>query len=526
MGNEKPIMPFTRNRAKQIILLFILLFSVVSCSPKNRSPDDTLVTILSAPVTSLDPLTATEANAQRVNQLIHVSLLAIGRDLTPQPSLAESFRVVSDQIIEFKLRSGCYFQNGKAIDLDDVAKSIELYSKPEHGSLFQESFRKITRFEKIDESRFRLHTKEPYPSLFYDLALLKVMPAGLHTSKVFQTSPIGGGPYRLVSISASGIKLERFDNKCMPQAFMPKIEAKVVRDDLSRLLKLRNGEVDLVMNDIDLRKIKAIQEGNSPGLRALVEDGTAASYMGLNFANPHLKKINVRRAIALSLDINAIIRYKLAGLATPTATVIAPSSYYHADIPPPARDLEEARRLLDIEGYGNGVNGKPPLRLTLKTTTYRPVAENARAISAQLAEAGIIVDHKAFEWGTFYADVRARNTEMFLLRWVGVAAPDLLYDIFHSSRLSANNRTNYVNPKMDALLNATSGTLNIDIRRRNFIEAQRLAAEDLPYVNLWIHKNVVAYREDIEGIELLPTDDWDNFPKIRKIRPKHAEVRP
>lgn len=290
----------------------------------------------------------------------------------------------------------------------------------------------------------------------------------------------------------------------------------MVRDDLSRFLKLRNGEVDAVLNDMDYRKVRLVLDQKVPGLKSEVSDGTTYSYMGLNFANPHLAKKNVRRAIALSLDIPAIIHYKLVDFATPTATLIAPSSWYHENIPPVQRNLAEARRLLDLEGYGNGENGKPPLTLTLKTTTYKPIMENARAIVDQLRDAGIVVQHKAFEWGTFYGDVKSRNTEMFLLRWVGVAAPDLLGEIFHSKRLKENNRTNYSNPKMDALLDKISSTLDPQIRRAALREVQELAAVELPFVSLWHNKNTITYRDNLTNVENLPTGDWDILLRIRK----------
>ena len=495
----------------------VLLVLAAGCGRGNKTPEDAIVTILAAPVANLDPLMGTDANTQHINQLVHISLTRIGPNLLPEPYLAESFRAVGDKTIEFRLKAGCRFQNNRPVIPEDVEASIRLYSDPAHKSMFQQAFGKIVRFEKIDARTFRLHTKDPAPALLYDLAVLKVMPPEEYDPEKFRAHPIGAGSYRVAEIGPSGVKLERFDNGCMPLPPMPKFQAKVVRDDLSRFLKLRNGEIDVVLNELDYRKVKIIREGKVKGIAAAAADGTGYSYMGLNFANTHLKKPNVRRAIALAIDVPAIIRHKLVEMATPTSTVVAPSSFFHEKLPSVRRDLTEAKRLLDLEGYGNGDNGKPPLELTLKTTTYRPITENARAIAEQLREAGIAVEHKAFEWGTFYGDVKARNTEMFLLRWVGVAAPDILAEIFHSKRLQENNRTNYSNAKVDALLDEGSNTLDPEKRRRAFASVQRIVAEELPYISLWHNQNAVAYRDNIEGIELLPTGDWDSFLKMRKI---------
>lgn len=501
---------------------YIGLFSlclIAGCSERHKTPDDAIVTVITSPIANLDPLLGTDAGSQRINQLAHAALTRQSANLVPVPQLAESIRSVGDKILEIRLRSGCKFQNGREIRVEDVENSIRLYTDPQYKSVFQQSFKRITRFEKLDASRFRLHMAEPAPSLVYDLSVLKILPLEEYDPQRFRTLPIGAGSYRVVENTPQGVKLERFDNPCLPLPAMPRIQAKVVRDDLSRFLKLRNGEVDIILNDMDYRKFQLILAGKVPGLRAEASDGTAYSYIGLNFANPHLRKRNVRRAIALALDIPEIIRYKLLDMATPTSTVIAPSSYFYEPIPPVKRDLAEAKRLLDLEGYGNGENGKPPLRLTLKTTTFRAIMENGRAIAEQLREAGILVEHKAFEWGTFYGDVKARNTEMFLLRWVGVAAPDLLEEIFHTRRLKENNRTNFSDPRVDELLDRARVLVDPEKRREAYRSVQRILAEELPYISLWHNRNVVAFRDNIEGVTMVPTGDWDVLLKMRK-RPR------
>ena len=162
---------------------------------------------------------------------------------------------------------------------------------------------------------------------------------------------------------------------------MPKITVKVVRDDLSRFLKLKRGELDVVLNDMNFRKVDLILKDPSLPMSAITVDGVNYAYMGINQNSPRLKDPRVRQALALSFDIPTLIHYKSRGLAKPSRGMLADMNWYaNLAIPVVQRDLAKARQLLDEAGYSNGTNGKPPLRLTLKTSSGLISVENARVL--------------------------------------------------------------------------------------------------------------------------------------------------
>ncbi|MGZ3696043.1 MAG: hypothetical protein ACXWQO_18455, partial [Bdellovibrionota bacterium] len=66
-------------------ILVLFAFLLVGCANPNRSPPDTITTILSAPVQSLNPLYAGDANSQHINELAHASLVNISDQLIPEP---------------------------------------------------------------------------------------------------------------------------------------------------------------------------------------------------------------------------------------------------------------------------------------------------------------------------------------------------------------------------------------------------------------------------------------------------------
>jgi peptide/nickel transport system substrate-binding protein len=497
----------------RVLLASTLLLA--ACANPNQSPPDTITTILSAPVQSLNPLYASDANSQHVNELIHSSLVTISDQLIPEPYLAQEFHFVNPTTLEFTLRKGCIFESGREIHSDDVAKSLAFIQDEKNKSV--KAMKRIKKFERVDDYKFRLLLEKPSLSLVADLELLKIMNLdGISTGDKPEHIP-GAGPYKLVSLSPSLISLERANAGCLPIPPTPKIKIKIVRDDLSRYLKLQRGELDIVQNEMNFRKLEVIAKDEKTPLRVATSDGIGYSYLGLNMTNPKLQDPRVREAIALSLDIPSLIKYKSRGMAQPGRNILADFNYYaNTNVPIVTRNLERARQLLDEAGYFNGSNGKPPLKLSLKTTTSMVSVENARVIAAQAKEAGIEINHQAYEWGIFYADVKTGNTELYQLRWVGVTDPRIYFEVFHSGEIGRNNRTRYKNPELDKMIEKGEATVDLKARKVIYDEVQATVAKDLPYIGLWYGKNVAVYRKELSNVKMPPNGSWRNLLEMRK----------
>lgn len=505
-----------RSENPVLFLLSVSLF-LCACTNRNQSPADTLTTVISAPVQSLNPLYGTDAASQHINELLHGALISINEQMVPAPYLAEEMRAPDPLTLEFKLRKGCTFATGRPITSDDVKKSIDYFRDPANQSAFLEAFAAIDRFEKVDDFRFRLVTKKPAPGLRTDLDLLKILDLEGVSPGAKPSDIPGAGPYRLVNLDAGQIQLERRPQPCLPEPPMPKIRIKVVRDDLSRFLKLKTGEIDLVLNEMNYRKVEVIEADPSLPMAVTSSGGIGYSYLGLNMANAKLRDPRVRRALALSLDIPSLIKYKSRGMAKPARNILSDENFYaNLSVPLLERNLAEAGRLLDEAGYSNGSNGKPPLKLTLKTNTSTISVENARVIVAQMKEAGIEMEHQANDWGIFYNDVKTGNAEVYILRWVGVTDPRIYYEAFHSREIGKTNRTRYNNPEMDKWLDMGESTTDPMRRRDAYLKVQEIASRDLPYIGLWYGKNVAVYRKEVKNVSLHPAGKWKPLLSMRK----------
>src|SRR6185503_11827270 len=102
---------------------------------------------------------------------------------------------------------------------------------------------------------------------------------------------------------------------------------------------------------------------------------------------------------------------------------------------------------------------------------------------------GIDLDLRSYELATFYADVLKGDFQIFSLQWVGgaLADPDILRRVFHSAQVppAGFNRGYYSNPAVDRLIDEASAARSEDERRSKYSQAQRIIAEDAPYIPIW-----------------------------------------
>ena len=82
-----------------------------------------------------------------------------------------------------------------------------------------------------------------------------------------------------------------------------------------------------------------------------------------------------------------------------------------------------------------------------------------------------------------------------------LADPDLLRRVFHSQQIppAGWNRGYYANPLTDRLIDRATAALDEESRRRFYGEAQKVIAQDAPYIPLWNRINVLVSQPTLSG---------------------------
>lgn len=439
-----------------------------------------------------------------------------------QPGLLASWKVLTPESWEFKLRPGVKFHNGEAFTAEDVAFTIArlplVVNSP--GS-FTTYTRAISGVEVVDPLTVRINTQMPYPSLLVDLARIAVINRRTHenaTTDEFNagTKAIGTGPYRLVQHrSGDRVLLERNEEYWGDKPAWERVDYRMITSDPARTAALLSGDVDIIdqVATSDLRRLRGDQrivlsEIESLRNAFLVFDHSRTGDSpfitdndGKPFGHNPLKDVRVRRALSLAIDRDAIVSRVMEGNASTSAQFVGKGVFGHApDLLPPRQDTEEARRLLAAAGYPEG------FRITLHGSNdrYPNDARTIQAVGQMWTRIGVRTAVEAMPFTSYIGRAGRQEFSAFYASWgsstgeTSAALRSTLATFDRSKGLGAVNRGRYSNPEFDARLLDAMAEMDDEKRERKLQEATHIAMADEAILPLMMFNNVWAMRRGLE----------------------------
>jgi peptide/nickel transport system substrate-binding protein len=488
----------------------LLVIAAVACTAnRRRTPDDTLVMLIDTPMTTVDPRYALTNNDGKLVRLVAPGLTSVDTpNVDSRMELAEAIERVDDKTIDVIIKDSAVFSDGTPVRGDDVAQTYASVMTETCGSLYAKGF--LERYVSVvatGPKRVRFNLKTPLATFLTDIEFGIISFHGAPTNACRPAKIIGAGPFVLRELTTQHAVLAPNPHyRIKPK--IGAIEIKFVRDAAARILMLVGGSADLVQNAVRPDLVDDVTR------RPRVEVASGASvlltYMLINNEDPVLKDKRVRQAIALALDRDALITAKFGGRAVPATGLLPPSHWaYHADVPRYPHDLARANALLDAAGLKRDASGVR-LHLVYKTSADAFRVSIARVLASQLAQVGIAVEVRSFEFATFFADVKKGNYQIATMQSPEITEPDFYFWFFHSSRFPSakdpdgSNRWRYANPEMDRLVEAGRAELDVPKRKALYAAAQYIAANDLPVIPLWHEDNVVLSNVDVKGYQIVP----------------------
>lgn len=491
-------------------MLLVIAAVCAACSAnRRRTPDDTLVMLIDGVMTTADPRYAKTNYDAKLSRLVAPGLMTVDTaDGMPQPELASAVERVDDRTIDVVVREDAKFSDGKPVRAEDVARTYQTVMDDKCSSLYQGPFlERFVSVEAVDARRVRFHLKQTVAMFMSDIEFGIV---SFHDVKPGECRPrqlVGAGPYKLRSLSTTGARLDANPHYRVKPA-MPHVHIKVVRDPAARILMLVGGSADLVQNGVRPDLVDDVIA--RPRVKKDAAPSVILSYMLFNNTDKVLADKRVRQAIAYALDRDELVQSNFGGRAVMATGLLPPTHWaYFGDVPHYSRNLDKAKALLEEAGYKADIRGVR-LNLVYKTSADPFRVAVAREIGAQLREAGINVEIRSFEFGTFFADVKKGNYQIATMQSPEITEPDFYFWFFHSSRWPSDkdpdgsNRWRYKNAEMDRIVEAGRAELDPAKRKLIYAEAQRLGAEELPIIPLWHEDNVVLSNVTVTGYQIVP----------------------
>ncbi|WP_019896419.1 ABC transporter substrate-binding protein [Hydrogenovibrio halophilus] len=463
----------------------------------------------------LDPRFATDALSSRINRLLYRQLIDFNDAFEPIPDLADWERL-SPTHYRFTLQTFPRFHAYESTDATrlnayDVAATYRSVLDPATGSPHRGALKHLQEVTALSESTVDFFLSESDP-LFVGRLVLGILPAALlKRGHRFQDRPIGAGPCEFVSASEQKLVLRRADGVAL--VFRP------VKDATVRVLKLRKGELDLVQNDLSPELATYCQ--NHPDLRVDWAAGTGFGYIGFNFSDERLAAPELREAIAMGIDRQAIVDAVFQGRAKLAGGLLVPQHWAGVkDLEQVTYQPDRARRHLATlrRRHPEWFDADGQLPLSFKTSSDATRIRLATVYQSQLKAIGIDLSVQSYDWGTFYNDIKQGRFQLYSLAWVGVKSPDIFEYVFHSQALPPKgaNRGRYVDPLADELIDQAVAATDLRTQAQLYRRLQRHLQSTLAVMPLWYEDQYVVHRPEIKGYRLYADGRLDGLLKVTK----------
>ncbi|CAB4243476.1 ABC-type oligopeptide transport system, periplasmic component [Methylacidimicrobium sp. AP8] len=495
----------------------IALVLLANCSRPSGS--DRLTLINGPEPESLDPQVITGQPEGRICKALFEGLTAEDKDGNIVPGIAREWTVSPDgRTYRFLLRESCW-SDGSPLTAADFVASWQRALAPEMAAkyadllYFIENAEAYNRgwlhdFSKVGVRAIDAHTLEVrligptpfFPALcaqpiYFPVPLAAIQKHGDNWIKPGKL--VSNGPYLLESWRINDRIVLRKNPRYWRQetVCIPWIEALAVTRASAAFNLYASGKADLLLDKGLIPTFFLSELRKQPYFHSA--PFLATYFYRINVTVPPLNDPRVRKALALSIDRERLIRTITRGGELPARSLTPPGIPGYT---PPAGlefDPDKARALLAEAGFPGG-RGFPPLTLLYNSSEQNEqIATEIQALWRQIL--GISVSLRNQEWKVYLNSVQSLSYEIARSSWVGdYADPYTFLGCF--LRGSGNNNTGWSNSRYEQLL--AEATVTVDLKRRLALlhEAETiLVNEELPILPIYFYSGIMLYDENRLG---------------------------
>ncbi|KQT82482.1 ABC transporter substrate-binding protein [Aurantimonas sp. Leaf443] len=448
------------------------------------------------------------------------------------PGLAESWDVSEDGLeYTFKLRQGVKFQTTdfftptRDFNADDVIFSFDRQGNKENkffsyagdatwGYYNDMSMPTLVKaFEKVDDYTVKLTLTAPNAPMIANLAMDfasimskeyadKLLADG--TPEKLNQQPLGTGPFAFVAYQQDAV----IRYKAHPEYWGGKqpvddLLFAITQDASVRLQKLKAGECQIMAfpNPADIPALKA-----DSTLTTMEQPGLNIGYLAYNASQAPFDKVEVRRALNMAINKDAILEAVFPGIGQKAKNPIPPTMWgYNDAVDDDKYDPEAAKKMLEeagVSGLSMKVWAMPVAR------PYNPNARRmAELIQSDFAKVGVTVEIVSYDW-TQYLKLAGdpKHDGAVLAGWTGDNGdPDnFLAILLGCDGIGSGNKAAWCNKDYDALIKKASTIADQAERAKLYEEAQVIFKKEAPWATIAHSTVVMAMSPKVSGYVMDP----------------------
>ena len=465
-----------------------------------------------------------------------------------------------EKTVTYKINPNFKWSNGEPVTTKDIVKTYEImanqeyitsskslrYNKNRKAIVGIEEYNegkadKISGLEVIDDSTMKIHLKEMTPSVYWggnfvpefvNAKQFEGIPMDKITeSDALRKNPLSYGPYVIKEI----VQGEKVIFEANPYYYKGEPKIKSLEMEIlppsQQVAAIKSGKYDIVLK-VSPEIFPELEKLDN--INILTKKAGSMNYIAFKLGkwdeeknevvtdpNSKMYDLNLRKAIAYAIDMDAVSKQFYHGLSTPAKSQLSPlfPSLHNPEINGFKQDVEKAKQLLDEAGFkdvdGDGIregkDGKP-VKYTLAMMSGGEIAEPlAQYYIQQWKAIGLdveLLDGRLLDSKNFYNRVNGDDPAIdFCIAGIGFGTDPQQLAIFGKN--AKFNISRYISDNLEAALDATvsKDAMNEEYRVKAYKDYEKVFMEEIPAVPILNKLDILVVNKRIKKYDWRPNVD-------------------
>ena len=525
------------------LFIFVSFLSLISlsCGDKHRDGKAIYINVGSEP-RSIDPALNNAVDGSIYIQHAFEGLATRDKNNKIIGGVAESWDISEDGLTYiFHIRENAKWADGQKITADDFVyawrRAVDPLTAAEYAYQYEPVLNAMDinagkkpleslGVKAIDENTLEVKLATP-TAYFIELAAFPtfypirkdIIEKYGNDWTLSPDSYLGNGPFVLTERRTEDrLVMEKNTNYWNADAVIPqKLVFVLMQNETAAMAGIKGGTIHFA-NNPPLPDIETLQ---NEGLMHIVPY-IGTYYYCLNWTNKILRDVRIRKALALAIDRNYIVKEVTKAGQIPAAAWVpngindmedaegdfrkVGGDYYSVKEEDFQKNVEEAKRLLAEAGYPDG-KGMPIIEFKSNSGNHIPIFEAIQQMWKEYLNIDSTVSQE--EWATFQ-NTRL-NKEFVVARhgWIGdYNDPMTFLGVFLS--YSAQNDGGYSNRDYDNNLKIAMSTTDQKVRMEAMHKAETILMQDMGLIPIYFYTDPIMVSKKLKGVVYDPLG-WHKF---------------
>jgi peptide/nickel transport system substrate-binding protein len=443
--------------------------------------------------------------------------------------MAESITSTDNKNWTIKIKSGWTFHNGEPVNADAYLRAWNTASygpNAHQGSHFFERIqgydevaaktptaKEISGLKRVSDTEFTVALKEPFAGFPQTVGYTSFMPmakACADDLKACDDAPIGNGPYKMDGKweHKQRIKLVRFEEYKGRKAPLDRLTFQIYEKIDTAYNDFLAGNVDLMRSTPPAK----IPEARSRfGTRLIEKRNASLTVVGFPLYEPAFQNKQLRQALSLALDRQAIIDAVFQGRFTP-ADSFAPPNFPGGKAGACKYCTYDVAKAKDLLAQAGGWPAGKKMELWFNAGAGHETW--MQAVGDQLKK-NLGIDYELKGSLQFAQYLEIGDAKKYTGPWRYGWSPD--YPLIENylkplyGKDASSNNSGYDNPAFDSKIREGDQAKSVEEASKIWAEAEAMVGEDIPVIPMWYGKTSYLHAETVAGVVINPIQGLDYF---------------